>query len=115
MDRKSDRQTQVEISTIHRSRERLGRVDSGQTTVQKREDVKNSVLPRWRSAAIKADERPLTNDLNLIVVSFIPKWRTSSIQINNCKRRSLTCDKNYYYTFCLQIQTFIVTEEGINS
>ena len=52
MDRKTDRQTQVEISTIHKSRERLGRVDSGETTVEKRKDVKNSVLPRWRSAAI---------------------------------------------------------------
>jgi hypothetical protein len=27
-------------------------VDSGETIVEKREDVKNSVLPRWRSAAI---------------------------------------------------------------
>ena len=36
-----DRQTQVEISTIHRSRERLGLVDSGETTVEKREDVNN--------------------------------------------------------------------------
>jgi hypothetical protein len=35
-----------------RSRERLGRVDSAETIVEKREDVKNSVLPRWRSAAI---------------------------------------------------------------
>jgi hypothetical protein len=52
MDRKIDRH-KSEIATIHRSRERLGRVDSGETTVEKREDVKNSVLPRWRSAAIR--------------------------------------------------------------
>ena len=30
--KETDRQTQVEISTIQRSRERLGRVDSGETT-----------------------------------------------------------------------------------
>ena len=41
----TDKNPQIEISTIHRSRGRMGRVDSG--------DVKNSVLPRWRSAAIK--------------------------------------------------------------
>ena len=42
----TDKNPQIEISTIDRSRGRMGRVDSG--------DVKNSVLPRWRSAAINA-------------------------------------------------------------
>ena len=36
----TDKNPKIEISTIHRSRGRMGRVDSG--------DVKNSVLPRWQ-------------------------------------------------------------------
>ena len=47
-DRQTDRRTQIEISTIHRSGRKTGSSGLWENHV-----VKNSVLPRWRSAATR--------------------------------------------------------------